>query len=248
MPHKDHYQDYVADGQMLSRYESYQNKYRREVRDSDRVLIDLIQHSLGERAAALLDVGCSTGNLLYHIHRRLPNLRLGGIELSASSVEQCRADSDLADMTFAVHDMLDLPALGRFDAIVANAVAVYFDWADYYRALRGVFDALEPGGAYFAFEWLHPFAVQDLAIVETSEWHPNGLKFYFRPTQKVEALLYEIGFSSVEFHPFELSVDLPFPGYDKDVVTYTKKDEGGQRMALRGILYQPWCHMIARKG
>ena len=87
----------------------------------------------------------------------------------------------------------------------------------------------------------------ELTIVETNEWNPDGLTMYWRPMAKVESALRAAGFSSVEFRPFVLPIDLPFPGYDEDVVTYTRKDEHGERMAFRGVLFQPWCHLIARK-
>jgi SAM-dependent methyltransferase len=247
MATKHSYREYVTDRALLDQYEAYQQRYRDSIRESDKILVELIRGATQGRPASLLDIGCSTGNLLRHVRRLLPELRLTGADLSQSAVEKCRADPGLADISFGVFDMLDLSPAGRFDVIVANAVTVYFDWPDYRKAIASVFAALEPGGSYLAFEWLHPFSVQDLTIIETNDWNPEGLKLCFRPIPKVETLLREIGFASVEFRPFELPIDLPFPGHDADVVTYTRKDERGHRMAFRGALYQPWCHMIARK-
>jgi SAM-dependent methyltransferase len=247
MAEKLHYREYVTDTDALRLYDSYQERYRDSIRESDKVLIELIRGATSGRNASLLDIGCSTGNLLRHLRRLAPELRLTGADLALSAIDHCRADPELADVSFGVYDMLDLTSAGTYDVIVANAVAVYFDWGDYRKALASVFDALEPGGTYIVFEWLHPFAVQDLTIVETSKWHPDGLKICFRPMAKVEAMLREVGFASVDFHPFELPIDLPFHGHDADVATYTRKDENNRRMAFRGVLYQPWCHMVARK-
>jgi SAM-dependent methyltransferase len=237
------YHAYVPD----ARYDIYQERYRDSIRESDKVLVELIRSVVDGRSASLLDIGCSTGNLLRHIKRLLPRLRLTGGDLSKSAIEQCRADPELSGVIFELYDMLYLAPAGQFDVIVANAVTFYLDWPDYREALASVFSALKPGGHYFAFEFLHSFEVQDVAIVETSEWDPDGLKLCFRPIARVKALLTELGYDNIQFNPFELPLDLPFPGHGADVATYTRKDEHGRRMAFRGILYQPWCHMIARK-
>lgn len=247
MAKKTDYKKYIEDESMLRRYDAYQERYRESLRESDKILIELIRSAAAGKPASLLDIGCSTGNLLRHIKRLVPGLTMVGADLSESAIAQCQRDPELSGMRFGNYDMLDLAKAGRFDVIVANAVGYLFDWPTYERAMRSVVNALQPGGSYIAFEWLHPFSVQNLTIVETSQWHPDGLTMHSRPTQRVERLMREVGFASVEFRPFELPIDLPFPGYDADVVTYTRKDEHGQRMAFRGALYQPWCHMIARK-
>jgi hypothetical protein len=55
-------------------YDIYQKRYRDSIRESDKVLIELIRSVIGGRSASLLDVGCSTGNLLRHVKRLLPAL------------------------------------------------------------------------------------------------------------------------------------------------------------------------------
>jgi SAM-dependent methyltransferase len=174
-------------------------------------------------------------------------LRLTGGDLSRSAVEQCRADPELSDVSFDSYDILNLAPAGQFEVIVANAVTVHFDWPDYRKALASVASALRPGGHYFSFEFLHPFEGQDVTLVETTKWHPDGLRLGMRPMGKVKALLTELGFDKVEFRPFELPIDLPFPGYEAHPHTYTRKDEHGRRMAFRGVLDQPWCHLVAHK-
>jgi SAM-dependent methyltransferase len=248
MATKSHYSSYVTDKGLIDLYNTYQNKYKEQPKECDKVIYTEIGKSYGSAAEfSLLDVGCSTGNFLRHAKRIFPNATLSGCDLAVPSVQSCRNDKELSKIYFHVSDVLDLSKLTKVNIVTAMAVAVYFDWPDYSAALKSIFNALRPGGTYYAFEWIHPFSVQDLTIVETSEWNPDGLTIRFRPMKKVEEAVIHAGFESVEFRPFTLPMDLPFPGHDADVVTYTRKDEHGERMAFRGALFQPWCHMIARK-
>ena len=248
MAAKTHYSDYVADQKLLETYNAYQDRYKSQPRESDKVVLEEIARQFGRgEGISILDIGCSTGNFLRHLRRVVPEARLFGSDLAQSSVEKCKTDPTLSGIEFYITDALDISALGRFHAISAIAVAVYFDWPDYERMLRSICASLHPGGIYYAFEWIHPFAVQDITIIETNEWNPSGLTIRFRPMKKAEAAFLAAGFSSVEFRPFSLPIDLAFPGHDAEVVTYTRKDEHGERMAFRGVLYQPWCHIVARK-
>jgi|SRR5215831_17302869 len=95
---KLNYRDYVADPEMLKQYNFYQERYRGSMRESDKVLIELIRGAT--EPASLLDIGCSTGNLLRHIRCLVPGLRLSGANLSRSAIEQCRVDPDLAGTAF----------------------------------------------------------------------------------------------------------------------------------------------------
>lgn len=245
---KDHYSKYVTDAAAIERYNDYQNKHKISIRESDKFILDQVARiAEGRQNVSVLDIGCSTGNLLYHLRNLVPGLRLEGADLAQQSIEQCRRDPDLTGIEFSIRDMCDLPEDAGCDIVIANAVAVYFDWDTYKRAMASTFAALKHGGVYIAFEWIHKFSVQDIAITETSHMHPDGLKIHFRPMTRVGDVMKACGFSDVKFFPFEMPFDLPFPGYDAEVVSYTRKDEHGERMTFRGALYQPWCHMVARK-
>jgi SAM-dependent methyltransferase len=238
------YERYVTDRAFLNYYNEYQQRYADQIAERDKVMLTLIADVTRGRGT-LLDIGCSTGNLLLHARRAFPELGLTGGELAESSLTEARSNAELSNVDFHVMDMLDIP--GHYDCIVANAVAVYFGWDEYRRALESVARALRPGGAYIAFEWLHPFEDQDLEIHETTVSHPDGLKIHFRPYGKVARMLDAAGLEDVSFHPFSLPVDLPFPGYSGDAVSYTVPKVDGERMCFRGALFQPWCHLIARR-
>jgi methylase of polypeptide subunit release factors len=80
------YRQYVTDEQFAAGYTEYQQRYAIEPRESDRVLIGHVAAALAGRPAGagpprVLDIGCSTGNLLRHLARALPHAELWGGEL-----------------------------------------------------------------------------------------------------------------------------------------------------------------------
>lgn len=242
------YLDYVQDEDYLAMYNAYQAKYAHTMRESDRVLIGLV----GERLAAgrtgaapsLLDIGCSTGNLLMHLRRAFPGLRLTGGDLAQSSLDACRSNPELAGIEFSALDLLYLPADGAYDIITVNAVLFVLTGAQLARAFASLAGALRPGGTLIAFDFFHPFP-QDLAITETSKNHPNGLTLHFRRQAEVAALLADAGFGTPDFRPFTLPIDLPMIDGDEMLITYTVPAADGRRLPFRGTLFQPWCHLIA---
>lgn len=239
------YEEYVRDDEFLSYYNDYQAKYAEQIRESDKVILKLVA-DITKGRGSVLDIGCSTGNLLLHLKRTLPELELTGGELVDSSLEIARANKELSGVQFKTMDMLDIP--GQWDVIIANAVAVYFEYDVYADALRSVCKALKPGGYYIAFEWLHPFN-QSVKVEETCLSHPQGLTIYARPYRRVEDLAEKAGFESVEFHAFEIPIDLPLLDYDGDTITHTiARADNGKRLTMRGVINQPWCHLVARKG
>jgi SAM-dependent methyltransferase len=238
------YEKYVKDEAFLAYYNDYQRRYAGQIAERDKVLLGLVAKKTRGQGS-LLDIGCSTGNLLLHLKRAFPDLVLTGGELAESSLAAARANSDLAGIEFRTMDMLDIP--GQYDCITANAVAVYFEWEEYEQALASVAKSLKPGGSYIAFEWLHPHN-QELRIVETCLSHPDGLKYWYRPFDRVSRILDKHGMHDIEFHPFFMPFDIPAPeDTSGDTVTYTKKMDNGNRISMRGALMQPWCHLVARK-
>ena len=47
----------------------------------------------------ILDIGCSTGNLLYHLKSEFPNTILNGCDLNKSSIDTCINDKDLTNIS-----------------------------------------------------------------------------------------------------------------------------------------------------
>lgn len=246
------FQSSVFDAFHLERYSQYQKRYVTKIRESDRRLIQLIRehvepaHRRGKKVR-LLDLGCSTGNLLRHLKRALPGLELYGGDIVPSIIEECKRDPALEGIQCDEMDALNLRCDQPFDLIVANAALMFFNEDEFRLAISNIARAIKQEGWCIAFDWFHPFE-QELMIVETSKLHPQGLRFYHRSYATVRAALKEVGFSPPTFQPFHIPIDLPRPAIAADITTYTVKTTDGKRLSFRGTLFQPWCYLITQKG
>ncbi|MCX7157458.1 MAG: class I SAM-dependent methyltransferase [Rhodocyclales bacterium] len=245
------YQDYVTNKTFLDEYNAYQAKYAKQIRESDKVLIGLVSDILvkvdpGQGKMRLLDVGCSTGNLLLHLKRLVPQLELTGGDLADSSLDECRANPELQGVAFEVMDVLNLDRIAYYDIVTINAVLYMMEDEQFEQALGSVARALKPGGSIIVFDFFHPYP-QDLHLLEISKSHPAGLRLRFRPMAMAEEVLTAAGFEKPVFRPFTLPIDLPPSGSDGDLITYTVPAADGRKLPFRGTLFQPWCHLSAIK-
>ena len=241
--------DYLTE--FTDKYNRYQTRYRQTPKESDTILVRMVGQALSLHPPAkdLLDIGCSTGNLLALLRGEYPQLHMSGGDIAESAIQGCQRDASLAGIDFAVMDIRELPK-NSFDIVVANAVAVYFDAETYVRTIATVASALRPGGIYLGFEWLHPY-VQTLEINETSRSHPKGLKIFFRPYSILTTLAAEYGFKAPDIRPFHIPIELPRSrvygdnndGF-QDLNSFTLDTKDGERLLFRGALYQPWCHFM----
>jgi SAM-dependent methyltransferase len=250
MSNRFSYKEYVSDETFLKDYSEYQKRYAENIRESDRVLIQLIRNIVdrqgSQRSLSLLDIGCSTGNLLLHIKHALPELELTGGDMTPAILEQCKSNPVLSGISFKEKNMLELGTEEKFDIITSNAVLYMFGDDEFERALESVAGALKPDGWFLAFDFFHPFE-QDLAIFEKSKTHPNGLMLHFRQQSKVLPSLEKTGFQNISFRPFLIPIDLEMSEDFSELNTYTRRAENGERMLFRGTLFQPWCHLLAQK-
>jgi SAM-dependent methyltransferase len=246
MSQRSAYLDYVADDRFADGYLAYQARYAETPRESDRELVRLVDDLTAGRPARVLDLGCSTGNLLRHLRAARPDLRLTGGDLMASHLAACRADEGLRGIEFREMDAVNLTPGAEFDVVVVNAVLYLFSPADLDRALRGVAGLLRPGGSLVVFDLFHPFG-QELTITEVSETHPEGLTLHFRSHRAVGQALGRAGFEAPVIAPFRIPVDLPRPDDDDAIISHTVPAANGERLLFRGTLHQPWCHATARR-
>ena len=138
------------------------------MRESDKVLVDLLRKHIGkndiEGTPELLDIGCSTGNLLLHLKRLAPSVNMTGGDLALSSIEEAKNNPALEGVSFQEMDIFNLPK-SRFGIIVVNAVVYMFDEQQYEIALSSIHEALKPGGAALFFDFAQPHT-HELEIIE----------------------------------------------------------------------------------
>jgi SAM-dependent methyltransferase len=104
---------------------------------------------------SLLDVGTGPAWLLKMIHRRWPDVRLTGVDVSAAMVAQARrnmARAGLADaVTIGVASAESLPfAEGSFDTVISTGSVHH--WKDAARGLQEVHRVLRPGGLALLYD------------------------------------------------------------------------------------------------
>jgi trans-aconitate methyltransferase len=240
------YRDYVGDGAHMEAYGAYQQKYAARIRESDRKLISLIESHAGDaQGKTLLDMGCSTGNLLLHLKHALPGLALEGADLAEETIAGNSRNPALSGIRFRVMDMLEVAGESH-DVVVANAALMFFDDAEFERAVLNLAHAVAPGGLLAVFDLFHPFE-ETITLVETSVAHPRGLKLSFRSYAQVRRVVEAGGLETPTFEAWSMPIDLPRPADPADLTSYTVKTDSGERLSFRGALCQPWCHMVARR-
>jgi len=248
---KELYDSYPDNEAYMRYYIDYQKKYFGAIRRSDAVLLEMTARRVGAHATPdqfrLLDIGCSTGGLLFHLKGAFPKARLEGGDLSHSQIADCRNNPDLAGIHFDVMDLMKLHEAGpRYDVIIANAIFYGLTEELFDQGLKSAAGALKPGGALILFDFFHPYA-QEVSIVEKSALFPNGHPLHFRSIGRTDKALAAAGLGAGDYRPFEIDVDLPHPGFDS-VKTWTEPRTDGRRILWRGVIAQPWCHMMAVRG
>lgn len=238
--------------EMTSSYLNYQKQYAQTISERDKVLINMIREVSKEyflknknKDISLLDIGCSTGNLLRHIAYQFPNFSLSGADLYDDIIEYCQNDANLKKIKFFVQDIRRMQTNEKYDVIVANAVLFFMNDTELADALRCIAHSLKPGGFLLGLSWWHSFS-QDLYIEEKTAEYPEGLPIYSRSMTTGNRFFYEAGFTETRYFPFEIPIDLPLQ-QEKDVNTHTVLTAEGTRLQFRGALYQPWCHFAAKK-
>lgn len=102
-----------------------------------------------QQGIAVLDVGCGSGRALIRLAETFPRSRFTGFDFSAEGIGAARADAarqSLTNIQFEVKDVATLDEPARFDLI--TAFDAIHDQAHPARVLRGISDALRPGGTF----------------------------------------------------------------------------------------------------
>jgi SAM-dependent methyltransferase len=123
--------------------------------------------------AEVADVGCGQGHAINLMAEAFPASRFVGYDFTAEAVDAARAEArkmGLSNATFEQQDVSSLTDKGRFDLV--TAFDSIHDQAHPRKVLKGIYDALKPGGA---------FLMVDIAADSTHAGnmdHPMAPAFY----------------------------------------------------------------------
>lgn len=114
------------------------------------------------RGIRVLDVGCGTGHAVNVLAREFPGSTFAGYDIGEDAIEGARAEAremGLANASFEVVDVADLPATAKFDLI--TAFDAIHDQKDPDSVLRGIHRALAPKGTFLMIDFKFSSRVED---------------------------------------------------------------------------------------
>ncbi len=172
-----------------------------------------------ESGIDVADIGCGQGHAINLMAKQFPKSRLVGYDFSEEAVAAARAeakDLGLSNAAFEQKDVTSLGAKDRFDFI--TAFDSIHDQAHPRKVLKGIYDALRPGGTFLMVD-----IAADSSHAGNME-HPMAPAFYAISTfhcmtvslalggeglgnmwgeQKARELLAEAGFKNVDIKHVE---------------------------------------------
>lgn len=246
------YKDYTEKDSYFQEYVNYQEKYKKNPKESDKLIYNyinnnIVKQSLKNKSIKIAEFGCSAGYLLKFLNDNLLNVKLYGFDLSKVCVDKCLSDVSLNEITFKQADLLSYESNIKFDVIILSAVTYIFNNDEFQKAIQNVSSLLNHNGHLILFDWFHSFDKQMLTINETSIGHPEGMTYHCRPIKFVKEILKNAKFKKISFNQFQIPIDLEMPNSDGELITYTVKSEIGERLMFRGALYQPWNFVYCKK-
>lgn len=111
---------------------------------------------------AVLDVGCGTGHAMNLMAREFPQSRFRGYDIAADAIAAAREEARamaLANASFDVVDVADLPSQPKFDLV--TAFDAIHDQKDPDAVLRGVRSVLASGGCFLMVDFKFGSRVED---------------------------------------------------------------------------------------
>ena len=191
----------------------------------DATLLDVVVplvpglHEKLDAGADVADVGCGQGHAINLLAQQFPNSRFTGYDFSNEGIQAGRAEAKSMGLSNASFEEKDVTALGekaRFDLV--TAFDSIHDQAHPRKVLKGIYEALKPGGTFLMVD-----IAANSAHAENME-HPMAPAFYaistfhcmtvslaldgeglgnMWGTQKARELLAEAGFKDVEIKNVE---------------------------------------------
>lgn len=159
--------------------------------------------------AAVLDVGCATGEFLYYLRKLHPDFRCTGLEPSGPMVTQARAR--VPDVDFVVGGLQDEAffAERRFDLVICCAVIPYF--RDLQTPLKNLLAATRQGGHVTIFNTVNEDPIDTHVLYRSADnqegpWLPDCTYSKASYDKVLDGLGYDL---ERAWHPFRMPFALP---------------------------------------
>jgi SAM-dependent methyltransferase len=130
--------------------------------------------SVTPKNASVLELGCGAGALTLRLLRLAPELRLSACDISPVALKAARERcARFPNVSFIESDILNLPQLEKFDAVIGNGILHHLPLLDAIGVIRSL---LKPGGtiAFFEPNLLNPHVAVEKTIRPIGSWLGNS--------------------------------------------------------------------------
>lgn len=162
---------------------------------------------LPETAKTLLDLGCGTGLELYEIFKRIPDIEVIGVDLTAAMLQRLREKYPDKKLNLICGDYFKVPFGNGFDCAVSFQTMHHFKKDKKAELYKKLYSALSESGVYIECDYMVTSqALEDLYFSEydrlKKEQGLSGDEFYHYDTPCTVAnqlaLLEGAGFKDVK--------------------------------------------------
>ena len=187
-------------------YIYFEEDYYKNKKEVFSFLIDILKKHTKD-GFSLLDLGCSRGELLYHIQNDIPNhSKLFGLDYSEDLIKNAKEQDFLSNIDFEVGDAQDFELNRKFDFIICVGTVGYFDSLD--DLFKMIKRHLNNGGVALVFHLFNEFDV-DVQVKYRNNKYFNqfeaGWNIHSINTAKNALESFELSLKNV--HKFQLSFD-----------------------------------------
>lgn len=172
---------------------SYQDKFMEMDLYND--TYDTFCHLIGKSNARILEIATGPGNVIRYIHRKCPNFKVFGIDLSPNMVELARQNNPQAE--FAVMDCRDIYLIDKkFDGILCAFCLPYLSREETKKLLSDAALLLESGGILYISTMEGDY---NKSRYETTSFSGSNRVFvYYHQADYITDCLREFGFEILD--------------------------------------------------
>lgn len=110
----------------------------------------------------ILEIGCGTGTFTAQLHTRFPDTEIHALDLSQAMIDRANARLAGSGIHFHISDVMQLPDLGPFDLVIANACLHWLP--NMHQGLKRLVTYLNPEGI-LSFSAFGPGTYKELGTI-----------------------------------------------------------------------------------